>query len=458
MKIGQVIFHLPAEKKQKIRKIEKINKKIASVKSSLVFNRTCIKENLLPKYTNISTHDPAAREESVTVQYRKQLINRQIELKEAELETLEESISEDYRNFHCMIADNEQRDSIINCLNEEKDNQLRLNFNRIQKKLCKLHRGKVYLASSSDSFLNLSNHSLTEKQKEFLNLGLNCHIQPKYSKLKKKIELEILYDKLLSLQRENKIIINPNLKDELRGESTRRRCFENSSILSDEMKQAAKELRSNPNIVIKKADKSNVFVIMDKEEYTNKINQILADQTKFKQITRDPTETLQRKVNKLIAAANSHSRNKTLTPIVGSYSTGYIYGNIETRKNGNPLRPIISQVSTPTYQTSKQQDAIIKPYIPKKYSLNSRDEFIDLLKSSRPDGQLASLDVSSLFTNVPVHETIDIILGNVYHHPSLPPPSIEKETQRVTLSLYYRIALQMSEQQDVLPDQWHSYG
>ena len=91
------------------------------------------------------------------------------------------------------------------------------------------------------------------------------------------------------------------------------------------------------------------------------------------------------------------------------------------------MRPIISQVSTPTYQTSKQLDAIIKPYIPKKYSLNSRGEFIDLLKSSRPDGQLASLDVSSLFTNVPVHETIDIILGNVYHHPSLPPLSIEKE-------------------------------
>ena len=53
MKIGQLIFHLPVEKKQKIRRIEKINKKIASVKSSQVFNRTCIKENLLPKYTNI---------------------------------------------------------------------------------------------------------------------------------------------------------------------------------------------------------------------------------------------------------------------------------------------------------------------------------------------------------------------------------------------------------------------
>ena len=42
MRIGQLIFHLPAQKKQKIRRMEKINKKIASVKSSLVFNRTCL--------------------------------------------------------------------------------------------------------------------------------------------------------------------------------------------------------------------------------------------------------------------------------------------------------------------------------------------------------------------------------------------------------------------------------
>ena len=37
---------------------------------------------------------------------------------------------------------------------------------------------------------------------------------------------------------------------------------------------------------------------------------------------------------------------------------------------------------------------------------------------------LASLDVESLFTNVPVEQTIDIILNNVYHHSTLPPPDI----------------------------------
>ena len=51
-----------------------------------------------------------------------------------------------------------------------------------------------------------------------------------------------------------------------------------------------------------------------------------------------------------------------------------------------------------------------------------------MLKDKRPNGILASLDVESLFTNVPVRETIKIILDNVYHHPTLPPPDIPPST------------------------------
>ena len=51
MKIGQLIFHLPAEKKQKKNSIEHALKK-----NMHVFNRTCIKENLLQKYANIFTY------------------------------------------------------------------------------------------------------------------------------------------------------------------------------------------------------------------------------------------------------------------------------------------------------------------------------------------------------------------------------------------------------------------
>ena len=39
--------------KNKFRKLERISLKIAAVKSHLMFNETCLNNNLLPKYTNI---------------------------------------------------------------------------------------------------------------------------------------------------------------------------------------------------------------------------------------------------------------------------------------------------------------------------------------------------------------------------------------------------------------------
>lgn len=132
--------------------------------------------------------------------------------------------------------------------------------------------------------------------------------------------------------------------------------------------------------------------------------------------------------NKHIKTANAVIGRNILTPIVGNYKPGYIYGTVKTHKEGNPLRPIISQIPSPIYQTAKQLDNIIKPYIPKKYSIKSRDEFIEILHNSNNAGLVASLDVTSLFTNVPVEDTINIILKNVYENITMSPPPIPKDT------------------------------
>ena len=61
--------------------------------------------------------------------------------------------------------------------------------------------------------------------------------------------------------------------------------------------------------------------------------------------------------------------------------------------------------------------------------IKSTNEFIDLTKSiDTTNCYLASLDVENLFTNVPVQETINIILDNVFNHPTLPPLAMEKQT------------------------------
>ena len=97
---------------------------------------------------------------------------------------------------------------------------------------------------------------------------------------------------------------------------------------------------------------------------------------------------------------------------------------MKTNKPGNPLRPIIPQIPTPTYKLAKHLNEIITPYIPTTYSLKSTGEFIDLLRASKPSKLMASLDVTSLFTNVPVDRTIDIIINYVFANPDRPPPKI----------------------------------
>ena len=66
---------------------------------------------------------------------------------------------------------------------------------------------------------------------------------------------------------------------------------------------------------------------------------------------------------------------------------------------------------TPTYKLAKALNKIITPFIPNQYSLQSTNDFIDLIHSSNSQGIIASLDVESLFTNVPIDQTIEIITG-----------------------------------------------
>ena len=136
-------------------------------------------------------------------------------------------------------------------------------------------------------------------------------------------------------------------------------------------------------------------------------------------INRNHINNLKIEVNKLISHINKHNSIKILNPIIGEFSPGYIYGAVKIRKDGNPLRPIISQIPTPIYELPKQLNNIISPYIPAKYIINSTDDFVSILRVLRPSAVVASLDVESLFTNVPVMETIDIICNNVYNRPTL---------------------------------------
>ena len=67
--------------------------------------------------------------------------------------------------------------------------------------------------------------------------------------------------------------------------------------------------------------------------------------------------------------------------------------------------------------------------------LKSSAEFVSLISHQTPRNDIHSLDVESLFTNVPVDRTINIIINKVYNHPSITPPPMKKSTLRNLLKV-----------------------
>ena len=435
MSYVQLLYTVPEELRKLYRTYESLEKKLINNKWSLEFNSICIKENILPNYSRIRHHDPAVATTNTTLEYRRYLINREISIKKQDQESLRSKKVQCEQEINNFEYDTKCKDRVRNHLDTILQNSDTVAKTRMIKKLNVLYQGKtrinmesgkgVFIKENIDCFMNLSDYELTEDEKQFLNLGLNCHLEPKYDKLHKKVELEVLYQNLLNLQTRDIITINPKLADHLRCESTKHRYVKRKALLlTTKLKNAANNLKRNEDIIIRKADKSSMYVILNKEDYLTKIDSLLSDSTKFKLIKRNPTEKLKQDANKLIEALNAAQGDLKIPKIIGDFQPGYIYGSVKTHKKGNPLRPIISQIPTPTYNLAKKLNQIISPYTPDQFCLKSSNDFIDLLQASKHEGIIASLDVESLFTNVPLDDTIDIILQEVYNHQHLPPPKI----------------------------------
>ena len=84
---------------------------------------------------------------------------------------------------------------------------------------------------------------------------------------------------------------------------------------------------------------------------------------------------------------------------------------------------------------AKRINCIISDYIPNKYVIKSTDDFIDIIKTNKTKGILGSLDVESLFTNVPIDDTIEIICKYCYKNLNIPPPKIPEKILKDILRL-----------------------
>ncbi|XP_050508877.1 uncharacterized protein LOC126886076 [Diabrotica virgifera virgifera] len=184
------------------------------------------------------------------------------------------------------------------------------------------------------------------------------------------------------------------------------------SNLTKEEFNALRNLQKNKNIIIIRPDKGNGIVILDRLNYVEKLNNILSDNTKFINI---PFNNL----FKLMLSFEDNSRKKLKncsskifkeTAPTGS-QLRRLYGVPKVHKTGGPLRPILSSMNTPNYLLAKYLVPHLQILTENEFTVEDTFSFVKEITNQdrQKDGIMVSFDVESLFTNVPLDETINII-------------------------------------------------
>ncbi|XP_068222858.1 uncharacterized protein [Palaemon carinicauda] len=197
---------------------------------------------------------------------------------------------------------------------------------------------------------------------------------------------------------------------------------------------AAKELKDDSNITVSKPDKIAAFFLIATRNCHEKLDTILTDTSKFKRLTANPIQDIKQEANRAINAINTISSAMHFKPITGEFGLG----NVKTHSS---LPPIISQCPEPTYQLTKRLNSLLIPYLPYWYSVGSSMHFLTTVKGHFRESVINSLDVESLFTNVPVNVTIKLILDRVYRDDSTPPLNISKLALHTLLEICTKKAL-----------------
>ena len=195
---------------------------------------------------------------------------------------------------------------------------------------------------------------------------------------------------------------------------------------------ALKSLIEHRDLVIQKADKGNTVVITDRTKYLEGIKSLLLDSSKFIQLPIHEDKWINYIVNlesklkdrfKVLKNEEKISEKELDSICPVGTTPGILYGNPKVHKtvvnSTSKFRPILSAINTPTYSLAKYLNPILPPLTINEFTVKKSFDFAEEVVSYDNKLYMASLDVESLFTNIPLEETIkngvnDLFSNNFY--------------------------------------------
>ena len=154
--------------------------------------------------------------------------------------------------------------------------------------------------------------------------------------------------------------------------------------LAEEEFKALKQLQQDKTITILKSDKDNATIVMDKNDYEEKMLMLLADNITCEKIDSkvNPLKSIEKELNKLLWQLVKEEKItspacSTLKCIKGV--TPKINGLPKVHKVNLPLRPIAAFVGTPAYNLSKFLINVLSPLLKQTYSVKNSAQFVDIV-------------------------------------------------------------------------------
>lgn len=256
--------------------------------------------------------------------------------------------------------------------------------------------------SRPEVVVNLTSVELSQSALSVLGKGFNFSVAPRSIPIEKVI---------IGVETAVRRLPKP-LAEEIRQDASRilKECKVPRPNLTLEERIALNDLRENKDIIILKADKGNATVLMNTDEYMEKMRTILNDPC-YKKLERNPTTTFISKLTSLLKEAPfSKELIEKLKP--QDCVIPKMYGLPKYHKPGIPLRPIVSAIKSPPHEIARFVAQLLKHEneTVSSYVKNSVD-FVDKVKGLKLNQEdiLVSLDVVSLFNNVPVKEAMTVL-------------------------------------------------
>jgi len=188
-----------------------------------------------------------------------------------------------------------------------------------------------------------------------------------------------------------------------------------------------KNLKLNKQIIICRPDKGNGVVLMNKLDYINKMNTVLNNDADFNKCNLDIFKLSLKLEDSLNHILRKLLKNKKIDKIfynnafASGSSPGILYGLPKIHKTDIPLRPILSAINSHNFKLAKCLIPLVTPYSSNLHTINNSYNFKEwLLKIDNVHQHfMASFDITSLYTNIPTSDAINILLDRIFAQQNL---------------------------------------